>query len=143
MPESVKISDLKNRIALCTMHDVVDKDGTLLLRREVKARCWAFVDVQWNLPSFISPQGYAIFENPERPTHQITLRAAVGLDITSTAWVYEERLKGAPRWYKVLGFVDDGPWLTLTCHLVERGHTATPPAEHNQYLPDGNVQLPP
>lgn len=122
-----KLSDLRNRVALCSMKDVVEKDGYMTLARDAVARVWGRVDSQTTLPSFIGPAGYAVIESEARPTHIITIRGRTGVDITSAAWVYEEFLKSPPRWYKVLGFFEDEGWLGLQCHLVEKSDMATPP----------------
>jgi hypothetical protein len=71
--------------------------------------------------------GYAIKEGFDRETHVITVRAHLGLSVTSAAWVYEEFRVSEPRWYKVIGFSEQDSWLALSCHLVERSDLAQPP----------------
>ncbi|KRR21355.1 hypothetical protein CQ14_06815 [Bradyrhizobium lablabi] len=127
MPLDTKISDLRNRISLCTMQDVVEEGGVMTLARIEIATVWAAIYAQPHLPSFISPYGYAIKENADRRTHLITVRYKVDLDLTSAAWVYEVRRKSPPRWYKVLGFYDNENWIVMHCHLVQRSERATPP----------------
>jgi hypothetical protein len=125
-----KISELRHRVALCTSADVITVDGGLTLTRTPIVWCWAAVWHWKNLPSFISRQsGHAIVEGAARQTHTITVRAGLALDYTSAAWVYEERRKGQPRWYKILGFTDgDGPWIELAAKLMEKSDTAVAPA---------------
>jgi head-tail adaptor len=123
----VNIGDLRHRIALCSMKDVVEKDGMMSLSRVDIVRLWANVQAQNWMSSFISRAGYATQEGAHSPTHLITIRNQSWIEITSAAWVYEEKLKSAPRWYKVLGFTDAGDWLRLTTHLVERSDKAQPP----------------
>lgn len=123
----MKVSDLRNRVALCSMRDVVEKDGMMALTRHEVVRCWAQVKASTNLAVMLSQRGYAIKDGFTQLSHNITIRAGIGVDITSAAWVYEERLKSQPRWYKVLGFVEDGNWLVLSCHLVEKSDAVTPP----------------
>ena len=129
MPDiDVRITDLNSRVSLCTAYDVVENESTITLRRAPVATCWAKIYALPHLPSFIGGQfGYAVKETAERITHWITLRAGIGLDFTSSAWVYEERRKSPPRWYKMLGFYDNGNWVVLHCHLVERSINAVPP----------------
>jgi len=124
---STKISDLRNRISLCSMRDVVEQGGVMTLARDNIATVWARVYAQPHLPSFISKYGYAIKEPHERPTHLITIRYKIDLDLTSTAWIYEARLKSPPRWYKMVGCYDDENWIVMHAHLVERSDLATPP----------------
>jgi hypothetical protein len=121
------ISSLKSRVALCSMRDVVNEKGHMELSRTMVTRQWAEITGQWHLPSFLGVRGYAIKEEADRVTHHVTIRSSACLDITSAAWVYEERRKGMPRWYKVLGFFEKDNWLTMPCHLVEKSDEAQPP----------------
>jgi hypothetical protein len=123
----VKISELKHRVAICTMKDVVVSADRMELRREAVVWTRAKIEHQQHLPSFVSEAGYAIKELATRGTHRIRLRSTLGIDYTSAAWVYEEFFKSPPRWYKVLGFVDDTRgMIMLECHLVESSDTAKP-----------------
>lgn len=121
-----KISGLTHRIALCTMHDIVRSGDTMELVREPVLWLWADVKAQFNMDSFLSRQGYAIKELPDRVTHRIWIRSQAGLDITAAAWVYETFRKSEPRWYKVVGVSETLRWLALATHLVERSDLAAP-----------------
>ncbi len=74
----------------------------------------------------MSLAGFAIKELTDRPTHLIFVRAALGIEYSSAAWVYEERRKSMPRWYKVIGFSEQGHWIMLQCHLVEKDDSVKP-----------------
>lgn len=121
-----KIADLKYRIALCTSKDVVVSGAVMELRREAVVWTWAAIEHQTHMSSFLSRAGYAVQEPANRPTHRITVRAGLDLEYSSAAWVYEVRLKSAPRWYKVVGFVEEDCHVMLECHLVERNEDAKP-----------------
>jgi hypothetical protein len=132
----VRIKELKFRIAVCSANDVVEQDGTMTLRRVVKVRLWAKIKHSPFRPSFMTPEGYAVLERYNNwETHKIWVRAGAGLVVSTAAWVYEERLQAPPRWYKVLGFVEDGHWLMLSCHLVERSDQVKPPVGGLQAVP--------
>ena len=123
----VKIKDLKHRVAICTMKDVVVSNDTMELRREAVVWTRAKIEQQTHLPSFLSPDGFAIKEYATRATHRIRVRSGLEIDYTSAAWIYEEFFKSPPRWYKVLGFVDDSlRFVMLECHLVESSEKAKP-----------------
>jgi hypothetical protein len=124
---NVKLSYLKHRVALCTMQDIVRSGDTMELRREAVQWAWAGIMNQQNLPNFMSRQGYTIKEPVDRPSHIITVRCHLELSYTSAAWVYEERLKSSPRWYKVLGTTEYDNWIDLVCHLVEKSDKVMPP----------------
>jgi hypothetical protein len=124
---TIKISDLMHRIALCSMQDVVQDNGTMALTRKAVTWIWARIDPALNLNSFMSQEGYS-FRNPvTQATHRVIIRAHSGLEITSAAWVYEQRRKSPPRWYKCLGFTESDAWILIPTHLMERSDNATPP----------------
>jgi hypothetical protein len=101
---------------------------------------WAAIKMAKSLPSFLSPMGYAISESTESPTHSIIIRNLTDLEITSAAWVYEEKRKSAPRWYKFLGFSEEWDnWLLLRTHLVERSDKAQPPVDKLRAQPSNVV----
>jgi hypothetical protein len=124
--KQTKIADMGHRVALCTAKDVVVDNGTMEIRREAVRWTWAAMEHQTHLPSFLSQAGYAIKELAERATHRIRVRTGIDVDFASTAWVYETRLKSPPRWYKVLGFVEEDCHIMLECHLQERNDDAQP-----------------
>jgi len=127
MATAVKIRELKHRVAICTMKDVVVSSDRMELRREAVVWTRAKIDHQQHLASFISEAGFAIKELPNRATHRIRVRVGLQIDYSSAAWVYEEFFKSPPRWYKVIGFVDEGQrWVMLECHLVESNELAKP-----------------
>ena len=127
MAPVTKLRDLRHRVAICTMKDVVISSDQMELRREAVVWTWAKIEHQQHLPSFISDGGYAIKELATRATHRIRVRSGLGIDYTAAAWLYEEFLQSPPRWYKVLGFVDDTKTtVMLECHLVESSELAAP-----------------
>src|SRR5262245_15057153 len=132
-----KIATLTHWVALCTMEDVVDNNGQMELTRRPVTWLWAEITMQWNLPSFIGRNGYAIQETQDRSTHHISIRAGSGLIVTSAAWVYEERRKSPPRWYKVIGFGEADEYIVLTTHLLEMSDKAQPPTNTLSPRPQG------
>ena len=124
-----KISQLRHRVAICTMKDVVVSADRMDLRREAVVWTWARIDHQQHLPSFLSEMGFAIKELATRATHRIRLRSDLGIDYSSAAWIYEEFFQSPARWYKVLGFVGETrKIIMLECHLVEASERAKPVA---------------
>jgi hypothetical protein len=125
--DNTKIAAYRHRVAICTMKDVIISSDTMELRREAVVWTRARIDQQRHLPSFLSVEGFAIKELHTRATHRIRVRSALGIDYSSAAWIYEEFLQSPPRWYKVLGFVDDTRnTVMLECHLVEKSDKAKP-----------------
>jgi hypothetical protein len=123
-----RMSDLNTRICLCTAQDVVTKDGEMQLRREEVKWMWASVRASPTVMSYTTPWGYPAKEELDRQTHRIIVREQIELDITTRGWAYEKRLKGPPRWYKLLGYFDfNERWLIMTCHLTEKSEMVIPP----------------
>jgi hypothetical protein len=127
------IPALKNRITLCSMQDIVDDGGTMQLTRTAALKTvWA--DVQptkpnffSTKPSFLSVEGRGIIDDANKPTHTIYMRPNHTLNLTTAAWVYEERRVSSPRWYKIIGMLEEETGTEITCRLVERSDTLTKP----------------
>lgn len=108
------------------------------LAREEIMLTWAQIEVRRG--SFIGVSGYSIDQDLEKRTHLITIRYRTDLEITSAAWIYEKRLKSAPRWYKVIEILnDDSEFVDIWCRLVEQSDHATPPVATlaGQDMPQG------
>jgi hypothetical protein len=128
-PGAPKQGELVHRVVLCRQDDIVDKDGAMELRRTGVVRAWARIKSYYGLPAFVGQHGFTVVDPITRATHNITVRAGLAVDVTYTAWIYEERRKGMPRWYKVLGFSESSSWLNMPCRLVEKSDTAQVPRE--------------
>jgi head-tail adaptor len=126
------ISDLRHRVVLCSMKDVVETNGSMELTRKEVVKTWARIRpfVTFGAKgAFISQAGYHILDPNLHQSHWIAIRVQHRVDITAMAWVYEERLKSQPRWFKVLGAIEteDNRWLEIAVHLYERSDSAQPP----------------
>ena len=122
--------DLKHRIALCSGTDVVTDGGELVLVRKDVLNTWAKIESK--VASMFSRQGFAIMEDRNRQTHLISIRMRRDIDITSAAWIYEERMQSGSRWFKVLGVKDDGEdsdVTILSCKIIQRGEDLAEPVE--------------
>ena len=60
MARPTSISDLRHRIALCSMRDVVEEGGTMMLSRTEVAKCWASIVPYKSQGSFIGMGGYLV-----------------------------------------------------------------------------------
>jgi len=133
-PGAPKLHELIHRVALCTQKDIVVDGSTMELRRESVVWTWARVRSHYGLPSIVARSGYTIFNAEGKntiATHAISIRAGIGVDITAMAFVYEERRKSMPRWYKVLGFSETDDYLTLPVRMIEKSDAALPPVNNN------------
>lgn len=142
-----KIAKLKHRVKLCSQADVVTGDGEFTLSRATVLTVWAGIEVKQS-SMFNREGGFAIGEANTRQTHVITTRYRRDIDIGQTAWIYEERLQSAPRWFKVLAVSDyDECWI-FKCRLYQQGEAAVAPtdeddSEYKPEMPGSAVPLPP
>lgn len=118
---------MEHRIALCRQQDVVTSGDTMSLVRTEVVWTWARIKSYYGVPAFLNQQGYAVLDPHNRATHAITVRGGLEVEITNTAWIYEERRKSPPRWYKVLGFTDPVGWIHMTARLIEKSDLVVPP----------------
>jgi hypothetical protein len=124
------------------MEDVVEKNGYMTLARRPVLWTWAMIDAALNIASFLTPYGYSYKESRDAwRTHRILIRAQTGLLLTSTAWIYEERRKTSPRWYKLLDVTESDNWIFILSHLIERSDKAQPPLAHPLLPQPSNVEL--
>jgi head-tail adaptor len=123
------ISALRHRVVLCSQKDVITSHGSLtLIRKEVMAT-WASIEAKRG--SMFSPNGQAMMDNRNERTHIIKIRYRPDLEVSSYAWIYEERRISPPRWFKILTVdqTEDGcsPCYEFGCRLVERSDEAQRP----------------
>ena len=121
------IKELVHRLALCAQRDVVADSATMELRRTGVVWTWGRIKSHYGLPVFMGQAGYSIMDPTTRPTHAITIRSGLGIQISDTAYVYEEFRRSPPRWYKVLGYSEPERWTVLTCRLMEKSDYAITP----------------
>lgn len=116
----MNIAQLRHRVHLCSQHDVVI-DGTLKLNREGVLSMWASIEAKAS--NAFSPNGAAFREKKDQRTHVIVTRYHRDLDISIMAWIYEARLKSAPRWFRVIrSDVTEGKgsqFFKFDCVLIE------------------------
>jgi hypothetical protein len=124
---------MPNRVALCSQKDVVLNSSTMELRRTQVVWAWARIKSHYGLPNFNGQSGYAIMDLVTKATHAITVREGLRVQISDTAYVYEERRKNPPRWYKVLGWSEPVHFIVLTTRLIEKSDFALPP--QNSFAP--------
>ncbi|MGL5736574.1 MAG: phage head completion protein [Beijerinckiaceae bacterium] len=129
MSKKYGIADFKHRIVMCSSQDVVSADGEMTLNKVSAWEAWAHVEEMRG--SYFSREGYAIKEGRESPSHKICIRYRQDKEISSAAWIYEERRKSSPRWFKILEVRDVGElgrhW-ALDCRLVQRSDMVVKPA---------------
>lgn len=116
----MSIAALRHRVHLCSQQDVVI-DGMLKLSREGVLSMWASIEAK--AAQTFSPHGAAMGEPRTKRTHIVMTRYHPDLDISAMAWIYEARLKSAPRWFKVLKVTSTeakgSPFFKFECRLIE------------------------
>lgn len=128
MKSKISTADLRHRVKLCTMEDVVQGEEGLRLTRKEVFNAWAAIEAKRG--SMFSREGTVIQESRETQSHLITIRYRYDFEISSAAWLYEEPLKSAPRWYKVLSVKDTtSEFWVLSCRLVEQSDFVSRPQD--------------
>lgn len=123
------LAAFKHRVAVCSMKDVVTSDGGMSLSREDVYHCWAAIIP--SVKTLFGPGGDAIKQSRDVRTHKLVLRARFDLDLSQSAWFFEQRLQTGGRWFKLLGMIDQnecGEYWECDVRLVERGFTMSTPA---------------
>ena len=78
-----------------------------------------------------------------KQTHEITIRYDPNVVLTNYSWIYEERRKSQPRWFKVLeqGITEGGgsKYRCLKCQLYEEADEAERPTSLDlaEPMPEG------
>lgn len=126
----MKIAKLRHRLKLCSQKDVVTENGLFVLNREGVANMWAHIEEKAASP--FSTQGAGLTQNNMR-THVIMTRYYSSLNISNMAWLYEERRKSSPRWFKILKVgqteTSGSVYFKFDCRLVERADDLVEPKE--------------
>ena len=130
MPKRFQIRKLRHRVHLCSQGDVMNEDGQLVLKRKGVQSMWAGIEPK--KANRFSAMG-ANIDKSRSKTHVIYTRYHPDIDVTSMAWIYEERAKSAPRWFQVLNITqteDGGTELFMfECRLRERSVDASEPLD--------------
>jgi hypothetical protein len=109
------------------MHDVVTEDGKMVFVRAPVKFIWAQIDAALNLPIYMTTNGYSFKESQDAwYSHRVIIRSQSHIEAACMAWVYEEKRRTSPRWYKLLGFTESDNWTLLITHLVERAEDMKP-----------------
>lgn len=137
------IATLRHRVTLCSQKDVVTTDGVLKLNRTVVDRMWAMIDEK--AASHFSPNG-AVVGKQDKRTHVILIRYRPDLNISNMAWIYEERRKSSPRWFKILRVGQSEksgtPFSKFEVRLVERSDDIPTPIEVEETTNGPTIGLP-
>lgn len=130
MSRKMTLKKLSHRVTVCSMQDVVDENGTMTLRRKEAFDSWAAIEPKKGAQ--FSVEGVAIRQNRDARTHVICMRNRRDTDISSAAWIYEERRQSSPRWFKIINhhnYDEQSEFWKFDCRLVERSDDAERPEQ--------------
>ncbi len=129
--KKLQIASLRHRVKLCSQKDVVNADGDLQLNREGVLSMWASIEEK--AASAFSNRGAELTKSGEKRTHIVMTRYHHSFDVSNLAWLYEERMKSSPRWFKILrvGQTEHkgSQMFKFECRLMERSDSAVKPIE--------------
>lgn len=128
MTSRTSIASFRHRVVICSAQDVVTTDGEMSL---VKRKMWeAWAKIEPKRGSMFGRDGQVIKESRDTPSHEIAIRYRSDKVIASSAWIYEQRLRSEPRWFKILKVRDEGEvgylWC-FECRLVEKSDLVARP----------------
>lgn len=122
---TIRIKDRNARLKLCSIKDLVDKQPDYKFYRKGIYDGWG--NVFPKQPSQFSSGGYAINAEGNNVTHLITMNYRSDIDVTNAAWIYQERLKSTPIWYRIISYVQKGRIWEFSCRIFEKSDDAIEP----------------
>lgn len=132
----------RHRVYLCTQNDVVVDNGTLVLIREKVKPMWAEIFNKPEKGTLFTPDGFAYKDTKETHSHRIRVLYDWRYNISNLAWIYEERRKSPPRWFKIIGLDQtEGQgtqYFMFYVRLTERSDEAVKPVTGEQDLTEPN-----
>jgi len=121
----------RHRVRICRAEDVI-VDGKMLISKRHIHEGWAMINPRRT--QTFSAAGHTVYEEKDRRTHFIHMNYTPELLLTTAAWIYEERLKSVPRWFKILFSGDeyeDSRYFKFDCRLIEHGDDIIEPTTEN------------
>jgi hypothetical protein len=133
------IKKFKHRVQVCSAEDVV-VNGKLEFRQKFIYDGWAMINPRRT--QTFSMEGQTVFEEKDRRTHFIHMRYNPNVLLTTSAWIYEARLKSPPRWFKILFSGDeyeDSRYFKFDCRLMSTGDDILEPQNDQKFvgIPEG------
>jgi head-tail adaptor len=126
----------KHRLSVCRQEDVMEGKELVYRKQEIYTG-WAMIDRR--RAGTFSQQDQAVFAEKDQRTHFIRMRYRPDVLISTAAWLYEARLKSAPRWFKILFAGDeyeDSRYFYFECKLIEHGDEVIQPVRSpNELVP--------
>ena len=126
----------KHRLAVCRQEDVVVGSELVYAKQQIYTG-WAYIERR--RAGTFSAQDQAVYAEKDQRTHFIRMRYRPDVLISTAAWLYEERLKSPPRWFKILFSGDeheDSRYFYFECKLMERGDDVISPLDQGATLSD-------
>lgn len=119
------IAERKHRLTLFTANDIVLNGAEIILSKKSIYTGWGKIEAK--SPSTYAPQGVTVEESREKPNHVISMNYRSDILISSAAWIYETRLKSAPRLFKILSVIETCDLFKFYCRVTERGDNVIAP----------------
>lgn len=124
------LKKFKHRLTVCSQSDVVVENKTIVLTRKGIYTGWAMITNR--RAQAFSVEGASVLEPREQRTHYIVMRYRPDVIITTAAWLYEERRKSPPRWFKIINVSDEnelGEYFRFEVRLMEAGDDLIEPVD--------------
>ena len=131
------LASKKNRVIICSMKDIITDHGQMRLYRKGIIEGWAKITLK--KASRFSRDGYTVDQSSSAITHKICMSYNPDILISEAAWIYDRRLKSAPRWFKIINVYDDSYNWYFECQIRENSDDAVNPVEK---MPDTDMPQP-
>lgn len=136
----MNIADRKHRFKVCTQDSIILENGMPVLQRKETWVGWG--SLKFSRGSQFAPNGAAVEESRNSPSATIEMNYRTDVLVSSLAWIYEERRKSAPRWFKILSVSETRDCFVFKVRLVERGDDVQPAVATDTPAPEAGDMVP-
>lgn len=119
------IADFKHRLIVCSVDDVVTSPESISLVKKGMYAGNAVIEPKRS--QTFAANGTTFQDKEQQVSHKIVMNYRHDVNISNAAWLYEQRRKSSPRWFKVIRVTEDCDYFVLDCRLTERSDAAAQP----------------
>lgn len=134
------IKDRGHRFHVCRQDDIVLSNSMPVLQRKAAWVGWG--SLKFSRGTQFAPNGGAVEESRNSPSATIEMNYRPDMEVSSLAWIYEERRKSSPRWFKILSVTEGRDCFVFKVRLVERGDDVQRPVTPDTPAPEANDMVP-
>lgn len=123
----IRIARKNVRITICSMKDFPEEKGVMRLYRKGIYSAWAHIGPKKS--SQFNSNGYVVNEPGNKISHIITVTYRPDIEISNAAWIYHERQKSAPQWFRIISILQKHRTWEFSCRLYEKSDQVIHPVK--------------